>query len=252
MWRATALNGLDLHRGSWLLCAHPRTLAGAELSDEVHHGGGALPRRRPERCRRAHRDRADGKNPRANHGHRECRRRRRHDRQRARGRRASGRLHPARRQHGLACLRPGAHAERQIRFRARFRADRLHRACARRHRREEGFPGQGPARIRGLSEEQRRQRETGARRHRLVVAHGVPAFHLAGRSAAEPGGLSRHRPGDERPDRRPRRLLLRAGRQRRAANHRRQRSRPTAFPPASAWRCCPTCRPPRKPASTTR
>ena len=60
---------------------------------------------------------------------------------------ARGRLHAARRQHGLARLGAGADAERQIRFAARLRADRLHRACAGRHRRAEGFSRQGSARV---------------------------------------------------------------------------------------------------------
>src|SRR5262249_13014167 len=107
----------------------------------------------------------------------------------------SGWLHPACRQHGFPRRRPGAHAEPEIRFRARFRSDRLHRARARRNRRKEGFPGQGLAGIRGLSEEPRRRRETGAWRHWLVVAHGVPVVHVRGRRAAEPRRLSRHRPG---------------------------------------------------------
>ena len=60
-------------------------------------------------------------------------------------------------QHGLACRGAGAHAQHQIRFRARLRADRLHRACAGRHRRAQGLSGEGPARIRRLPEAQWRQ-----------------------------------------------------------------------------------------------
>src|SRR6516162_7119332 len=70
-------------------------------------------------------------------------------------------------------------------------------ARAGRDRRKEGLPGQGPARIRGLSEEPRRRREAGARRHRLLVAHGVPPVHRRGRRAAKSRGLSWHRPGIE-------------------------------------------------------
>src|SRR5262249_6030337 len=83
-----------------------------------------------ERCRGAHRHRGDGENPRAVHGRRECRRCRRYDRQRARGGREPGRLHVARRKHGLACRRSCAHAEREVRLRARFRADRIDGAPA--------------------------------------------------------------------------------------------------------------------------
>ena len=53
--------------------------------------------------------------------------------------------------------------------------------------------------------------QAGAWRHRRVVAHGLRAVLFRGRREADRGRLSRHRAGDERPRRRPRRLLLRAG-----------------------------------------
>ena len=86
--------------------------------------------------------------------------------------------------------------------------------CAGGGRRAQGFPGQGLQGIRGLSEEQRRQRETGAWRRRLVLAHGLPAVHIRAGPEAQSGRLSRHRSGAQRRDRRPCRFLLRAGRQR--------------------------------------
>jgi hypothetical protein len=49
-------------------------------------------------------------------------------------------LYAACRQHGLACRRSGAHSEPEIRFRAGFRADRFHGACARGDRGQEDFP----------------------------------------------------------------------------------------------------------------
>ncbi len=58
----------------------------------------------------------DGQVARPDDGDRERRRRRRHDRQRARGRRDAGRLHAARRQHGIARLGAGAHAQHQVRL----------------------------------------------------------------------------------------------------------------------------------------
>ena len=65
------------------------------------------------------------------------------------------------------------------------------------------------------------------------------------RRKADAGGLSRHRTGDERPDRRPCRFLLRAVGQRdepvKAGG-----SRPMRFPPRSGWRRCRMCRPRRK------
>ena len=68
--------------------------------------------------------------------------------------------------------------------------------------------------------------EAGPRRHRLVVAHGVPAVHLGDRRQAHARRLSRHRAGDERPDRRPCRFLLRAVGQRHRAGRSPARSRP--------------------------
>ena len=96
------------------------------------------------------------------------------------------------------------------------------------------------------------QCEAGARRDRRVVAHGMPALHCAGRRQAQPGCLSRHRPGAERSDRRPRRFLLRTSRERRPADRRRHHQGLRRFPRATACRRCPTCRRRRKPASTTR
>ena len=185
-------------------------------------------------------------------GDRECRRRRRHDRQRARRGRGAGRLHAARRQHGLARRGAGADAERQIRFRARLRADRLHRACAGRDRRAQGLSGQGPARVRRLPEEERRQGEAGAWRHRLVVAHGVPAVRRGGRRYADAGRLSRHRAGDERSHRRPCRFLLRAGGERRSQINGGTIKAYRGCPRASGSRRCRTCRPRRSRGSTTR
>ena len=49
----------------------------------------------------------------------------------------------------------------------------------------QGFSGQGPERIRGLSEAERRQGEAGAWRHRRLLAHGVPAVRLRGRHEAD-------------------------------------------------------------------
>ena len=75
---------------------------------------------------------------------------------------------------------PGAHPRHQIRL-ARFRADRADRAFAGGHRRPEGFSGQGPARVRRLSQAQRQRREAGPWRHRRVVAHGLSAVHVRDR-----------------------------------------------------------------------
>ena len=77
-------------------------------------------------------------------------------------------------------------------------------------------------------------------------------FTSAGRHEAQPRRLSRHRSGDERPDRRACRFLLRAGGERRAADHRRRDQGLRRVREASAWRSFPTCRPRRKPASTIR
>ncbi len=95
-----------------------------------------------------------------------------------------------------------------------FERDRLHRAFARRHRRAQGFSGQGREGIRGLSEAERRQGEAGAWRRRRLLAYGVPAVQYRARHQADAGGLSRHRSGGERPGRRPRRFPLRAVRER--------------------------------------
>ena len=137
--------------------------------------------RRPERRGRAHRHRAHGQDARPVAGDRERRRRRRHAGERARGNVAARRLHAARRQHGLARVGAGADAQRPVRFGARFRADRLHGACAGRGRRQEGLPGQGPARVRRLREEERRRRDAGPRRRRRLLAYGLPALHRRGR-----------------------------------------------------------------------
>ena len=99
-----------------------------------------------------------------------------------------------------------------------FVPDRPDRAFARRHRRAEGFSGEGSEGIRGVAEIRQRHAEAGPRRHRLVVAHGVPVVHLGDRGEAHARGLSRHRAGDERPGRRPCRFLLRAVGQRHRAD----------------------------------
>ena len=77
-------------------------------------------------------------------------------------------------------------------------------------------------------------------------------FNSRRRNASECGRLSGHRAGDERSDRRARRLLLRAGGERRVAGQGRRRSRLTRFRRSSVSRRCRTCRPPRRPGSTTR
>src|SRR5437764_10965245 len=110
------------------------------LSGQSYHGGGTVPRGRSERCSGACRHRPDGKDTWAIPGHRERRWGRRHDRQRARGGGGSRRIHTARRQHGIACVGARADSQREIRFRARFCADRFHDAIARRHRARKDFP----------------------------------------------------------------------------------------------------------------
>src|SRR5262249_58185802 len=97
----------------------------------------------------------------------------------------------------------GPPAKPKIRSRAFFRCYRLPRARPRRNRCKEGFPGQGLAGIRGLSEEPRRRRETGAWRYWLVLAHGGPGVHGRGRRAAQPPRLSRHPPRRGRREWRP-------------------------------------------------
>ena len=69
----------------------------------------------------------------------------------------------------------------------------LDRPFAGSHRRAQGFPGQGLEGIRRRPEGKGQRHEAGARRHRLVVAHGVPAVHHGDRRQADAGGLSRHR-----------------------------------------------------------
>src|SRR6266487_5557078 len=82
IWRAVVnhVETTSLHRGPWSVCRATRGEC-AELSLATYHRGGAVPGRRSERCRGAHRDRGDGKNPRAIDGRRERRRGRWHDRQ---------------------------------------------------------------------------------------------------------------------------------------------------------------------------
>ena len=65
-----------------------------------------------------------------------------------------------------------------------FRAGGIHRSRTGRHRGEEGFPGQGPARIRGLHQKEWRQREAGAWRGRFILAHGLPPVQHRGRREA--------------------------------------------------------------------
>ena len=146
---------------------------GAGLSDPADHRGRALPGRRTERRRCAHRCGKHVEDARPADGHRECRRRRRHHRQRARRGGGAGRLHLARRQHGLARLRAGADAGHQVQFGAGFCAGRIHRARARGRGRPQGLPGQEPERVRAVREEERQQDQAGARRHRRLLAHGV-------------------------------------------------------------------------------
>ena len=161
-------------------------------------------------------------------GDRERRRRRRHARQRPRRGRGARRLHAARRQHGLACRRPGADAERQIRLGARLHPDRSDRAFARRHRRAQGFPGEGPEGVRRAAEGRRRASKQahggiGSSSHMACLLFtteiGAKPTLVAYRGTAT---------GDERPDRRPCRFLLRAVGQRRRAGRSPARSRPMA------------------------
>ncbi len=165
----------DRHRD----CVRCRRRAGARagLPVEVDHRDRAVPAGRRERCGGAHRHQPDVQDPRAILHHRECQRRRRHARQRARRGRRTRRLHPARGGHGLACGGAGAHAERQVRSARGLRADRHHRPFAGRRHRAKGFPGTGLEGIRCRPPATGRRRETGPWRHRRVLAHGVPAVH---------------------------------------------------------------------------
>ena len=132
-----------------------------------------------------------------------------------------------------------------------LRADRLHRAFAGGDRGAQGLSRQGHGRVRRLCEAERRQGEAGAWRHRRLLAHGVPAVQRGARPQADAGRLSRHRPGGERSGRRPRRFPVRAVGERGRADQGRQRRRPTGSRLPSAWRRCPTSRPPRRPGSNT-
>ena len=189
---------------------------GAGLSQPLHHRGGAVPGRRAERRGGAHRRRADGPDARPDAGDRERRRRRRHASAAAgsrRRRRTATRCSPARMGSHVAApvltpnikydsardfipIGPTAHSPAVIVARKDFPAKDLKEFVA-------------------LLKARRRDLEAGPRRHRLVVAHGVPAVHHRDRRQAHARRLSRHRAGDERPGRRPCRFLLRAVGQRR-------------------------------------
>ena len=139
--------------------------------------------------------------------HRERRRRRRHARHRAGRGGGARRLHAAGRRHGLARRGSGAHAQYPLRCGQGFRADRAHRQCAGRGGGAQGFSGQGSQGIHRLCEGTWRRREAGPWRHRLVVAHGLPAADVGARSQTETDPVPRHRTGAGRPHRRSRRLL---------------------------------------------
>ena len=81
------------------------------------------------------------------------------------------------------------------------------------------FPANDLRAFLGQPEEERRGREAGAWRHRRLLAHGLPAVHGGDRHQADARRLSRNRSGDERPGRRTRRFLLRAGGQRSGPDH---------------------------------
>ena len=157
-----------------------------------------------ERRGRSDRGRTHGADARPPYGDRECRRRRRHDWQRARRGGGARRLYVAGGQHGFAGCRAGADAKPEIRSLARFRTNRLYRAFAGGDRRAQGFPRQGHHGAHRLPKAECRQGEASTRRHRRVLPHGVPAVQLGTRPQADARRLPRHRARDERSDRRPR------------------------------------------------
>ena len=163
----------------------------------------------------------------------------------------AGRLHLAGRQHGIACVGARCSPRTSSTTRRAISRRSVHRPFAGGHRRRKDFPAKD------LREFVAYLKENG---NAVKQAHGGigASSHMACLLFTSAIGASRRwspiaaASGHERPDRRPRRFPLRAVRQRVEAGHAAARSRPTASPPPSALRLCPTCRPPRRPASTTR
>ena len=211
--------------------------AGAKLADAADQPGRAVRGRRAGRHHRAHPRRAHERDPRPAAHHRECRRRRRHDRLAARRQVAARRLFAAavgqRRPHHQPDALPAAALQRPDRFRARGAAFRLrahpdHAA---------GFSGQDARRIHRLRQGQPGQDAVRLRRRRLRLACLRGAARRRHGHQDHACALSRRRPGDAGPDRRPHRLHGRADLDGAAADPGRQgegardvRARPRARP----------------------
>ena len=159
-------------------CRSPAAGCGADLSGAPDHRGRSFPGRRPERCGGAHRRRADGQGARPDHGDRECRRRRRHDRLGARRqppRRTATRCSPAAwaRMSRRRCSRRTSNTTRSRDFEPiGFTAHAPAVIVARKD-----FPAKDLREFVAYLKTERRSREAGAWRHRRLLAHGLPAVH---------------------------------------------------------------------------
>ena len=110
----------------------------------------------------------------------------------------------------------------------------------------QGFRAEHAAGAGRLREGERRHRDLRQCRHRRRLAALRLLFMEAIGTQGDRSALPGHRPGDDRPRRRPGRLHVRPDHQHDRARSRPARSRPTPSPRRSGTRRCRTCRPRRK------
>ena len=110
----------------------------------------------------------------------------------------------------------------------------------------QGFRAEHAAGADRLREGERRERHLRQCRRRRRLAALRPALHGGDRHQGDRGSLSGHRPGADRPRRRPGRLHVRPDHEHGRPDQGRARSRPMPSPRRSAIRRCRTCRPRRK------
>ena len=105
------------------------------------------------------------------------------------------------------------------------------------------FPPNTLAGAHRLREGERRHRHLRQRRHRRGQPSLRHALHVGDRHRAHHRALPGHRPGDDRPPRRPGRLHVRPDHQHHRPDPAAARSRPMPSPRPSGSPTCPTCRP---------
>ena len=196
--------------------ANAQTLKSGTLSLVVPFAAGG-----PERRRRPHPGAGPDGRARADRRRGKSGRRRRHGRLAARVARHAGRLGIRARQQRHAQLEPVALQEPALRHDQGLHAARPRGRIAARHHRAEGSAGQHAAGVHRLREGEPGQDPVRLGGRRLRLACELHPAQRHARRERHPRALSRPRPGDAGPDRRPRAIHLRLGLDLEAADRRR-------------------------------